>query len=66
MARRTKEAIRIERESEAAFKKHGSGIEFDIFDLGKISKAGEDAGKAGEDIEAAVIEAIEKYRIKAA
>jgi hypothetical protein len=62
MARKTKEEKRIESESEAAFKKHGSGIEFDIFDLSKISKAGEDAGKAGEDIEAAVIAAIEKYR----
>ena len=62
MARRSKETIRIEREAEVAFCKHGSGIEFDVFDLAKITKAGVDAGKANESVEEATIRAIAKYR----
>ncbi len=45
------------------FRKHGSGAQIDIFDLAKVTKAGVDAAKAGESVEAAVIVAIAKYRV---
>jgi hypothetical protein len=64
MARQTKEDKRIEKAVDEAFKKNSSGIQFNVMDLGKISEAGIKAGKEGKDIEAAVKEAIEKYRIK--
>lgn len=62
MARLTKEEKRIEKEVEAAFKLHGNCIQFNIFDLGKISKAGREAGKVGGNIEDAVKAAIQVYR----
>ena len=62
MARQTKEDKRIDAAADAAFYKHGNQIQFNIMDLGKIHNAGVVAGKAGKDIEAAVIEAIAKYR----
>lgn len=62
MPRQTKEQKRIEREVEAAFSKHGSNAQFDIMDLSKISAAGRTAAAEGKDIEAAVVEAIAKYR----
>jgi len=47
----------------AAFNKHGSNIQFNIMDLGKIHDAGVLAAAGGMDaIDAAVIEAIAKYR----
>lgn len=66
MARRTKEQIRIDREVEAACVKHAVGRSFNIFDLGKISKAGHDAAQAGQDIDAAVLAAAIQYDQKAA
>lgn len=59
--RKTKEAKRIENVTEAAFKKHGCNIQINIMDIGKILKAGELAGLAGEDIESAVVQAIANY-----
>ena len=56
--RKTKEVKRIENATEAAFRKHGCNIQFNIMDIGKILKAGEIAGMAGNDIELAVVEAI--------
>ena len=64
MARRTKEEIRIAKATDAAFYKHGTNKQFKIFDLAKITAAGTLAGRAGEDIEAAVIAAIERYETK--
>lgn len=64
MARKTKEDKRIEKAVDDAFKKHGNGIQFNMMDLGKISAAGTKAGQEGKDIEAAVKEAIEQYRVK--
>lgn len=62
MARLTKKAI--SNAVDAAFNKHGNNVQFDIFDLGKISSAGEQAAAIGglEAIDQAVIEAIQKYR----
>lgn len=62
MARKTKEEKRIE----AAFNKVGNRRQFNIFDLNKIHDAGVAAGKAGEDIEAAVSKACDQYEIKEA
>lgn len=45
-----------------AFRTYGNGIQFNIFDLSKISKAGESAGIAGQDITQAVKDAIQQYR----
>jgi len=65
MARKSKEEKRMEAAVSAAFNQHGSNIQFSIMDLPKIHAAGMAAGRAGQDIEAAVIEAIGKYRIAA-
>lgn len=54
MARKTKEEKRVESAVDEAFKKHGVNKQFDIMDLSKITKAGEDAAKQGKDIEEAV------------
>jgi hypothetical protein len=62
MARMTKEAKRIQAEADRAFKVHGDRIQFNIFDLSKISKAGIAAGEKGESIEEAVKLAIAQYR----
>jgi hypothetical protein len=64
MARRSKEQIRIDKEVDAAVKTHTNGRQFNIFDLSKINDAGQAAGKAGQDIDAAVKAACEKYEIK--
>ena len=53
---------KIEAASAAAFKKHGSGVQVNIMDIGKILAAGEIAGAMGGDIEAAVVDALAKYR----
>lgn len=62
MARLTKAEKQVENAVDAAFKKHGSNVQFNIFDLSKISDAGRNAAKTGGDIEAAVIAAIAQYR----
>jgi len=54
---------------EAAFKKHGTGRQFNIFDLSKINNAGNEVAKRGgsqDEIEAAVLSACEQYEIKVA
>jgi len=66
MARRTKEQIRIEKAVDAACIKHAVGRSFNIFDLGKISKAGHDAAANGRDIDAAVLLAAIQYDQKVA
>jgi len=66
MARKTKEEKRIEAAVDAAFSKVGNRRQFNIFDLSKIQAAGVAAGKAGEDIEAAVSKACDQYEIKEA
>ena len=45
-----------------AFRIHGNCIQFNIMDLGKIFKAGENAGIAGQNIDEAVKAAIQQYR----
>ena len=62
--RMTKEEKRIEVAVEAAFRKVGSNRQFKIFDLAKISNAGNVAAKAGQDIEAAVAKACDQFEIK--
>ena len=62
--RMTKAEKAVEKAVAAAFKQHGSGFQFNIFDLAKINNAGNAAAKAGQDVEAAIIAAVEKYRIK--
>lgn len=46
------------------YNKHGSGVQVDIFDLSKISKAGTDAYATGgeEAADKAIAAAIKKYR----
>ena len=62
MARKSKAEKIIEDTVAASFHRHGNNIQFNIHDLSKISAAGEAAARAGQDIDAAVIEAIGKYR----
>lgn len=53
---------KIKKAVEDAFRIHGNRIQFNMMDLSKIFKAGEDAGIAGGDIVQAVKDAIQKYR----
>lgn len=53
--RKTKEVKQAER--------LGGGIQFNVMDLGHINKAGVDAALKGEDVDAAVKAAIDKYRL---
>lgn len=62
MARQTKEEKRIKGEVDRLFKLHGTGVQFNIMDLGKVLGAAEKAGVSGQDMEAAIKEAISKYR----
>jgi len=61
MARKTKEEKALEARIDAAFKRHGSGHQFDIFDLGKVMDDAKAAVKAGKDLDAAMVDAIAKY-----
>lgn len=54
---------KLDAEIDRLFKKHGDRVRFNIMDLGKIRRAGTDAATAGQDIEAAVVAAIKKYRV---
>jgi len=45
-----------------AFRIYGNRIQFKMGDLGKIFRAGEDAGIKGQDIVQAVKDAIQQYR----
>lgn len=63
MARKTNEEKRIEAAVNAAFYKHGDCRQFSIMDLGKIRNAGIAAGKAGQDIDAAVAAACDQYEV---
>jgi hypothetical protein len=62
MARMTKEEKRIEQEFTAAFKVHGSCVQFNIMDLGKMHVEVTTAGRAGQNIEEATKAAIAKFR----
>lgn len=56
---------KIANEVNAMFKRLGNGVQFDIFDLGKIAEAAENVLLAKgpiEDAEAAMIAAIAAYR----
>jgi len=64
--RLTKAEKQVQAAVEAAFKKHGTNRQFNIFDLAKINNAGNAAAKAGQDIDAAVLAACEQYEIKVA
>jgi hypothetical protein len=64
LRRMTKDEKRIEKAVAHAFRKHGSGFQFTIFDLAKINNTGNAAAKAGQDIDAAIIAAVEQHRIK--
>lgn len=60
--RKTKAEKAIENAVDAAYKKHGNGVQVNIYDIGKILDAGRDAGAAGNDIDEAVKNAIAQYR----
>lgn len=64
MARKTKAEKALEARIEAAFQKYGSNRQFNVFNLSKITKAGEDAASRGEDVEAAVSAACDQYEEK--
>jgi len=62
MARMTKAAKAVEQKIEAAFKRHGSNVQFNIMDLSKITAAGRDALNEGRNLDDAVIAAVRQYR----
>lgn len=46
---------------EAAYGRHGNGVQINIMDLGNIMDAGREAARSGQDIDEAVKAAIEQY-----
>jgi len=58
----TKADKAIDKQVEAAYGKHFSYVQVNMMDLSKIMNAGRNALKAGEDLDAAMIAAREKYR----
>ncbi len=62
MAKLTKAERQLEKEVSNLFRKHGSGIQFDIMDLGKIADAGKLAHNNNQNVEEAIIQAIKQYR----
>lgn len=63
MARKTKEAKRMEALVDDAFRRLGNNIQFNIMDLGKIHDAGMFALAGGQDLDTAMQAAIAKYRV---
>jgi hypothetical protein len=64
MARKTKQQKATEAAIDAAFAKYGSNRQYGVFDLSKITAAGQKAADLGQDIEAAVQAACDQYEIK--
>ena len=62
MARKTKAEKVIDAQVEAAFQRHGSCVQFNVMDLGKIMNAGRDAAIAGTSVDDAMVAAVEQYR----
>ena len=62
MARKSKEEKRVEQLAHDAFRKFSSGRPINVLDIGKVLKVGEDAARAGQDVDAAVLAAFEKYK----
>ena len=68
MARRSKEQMRQERLVDGLCNKLMSGYRIDIMKMHHLSDAGESAAKAGKsdaEVEAAIVEARDKYATKA-
>lgn len=61
MAKKKKNSF--EQAVESSFSRQGCNVQFNIFDLSKIHKAGMDAANAGQNIDEAVKLAIAKYRL---
>lgn len=57
-----RESKKLDKEVEAAFYRHGYGIQFGVMDLGKISRETRAAVLAGGDIDEAMKAAQTKYR----
>ena len=63
MARKTKAEKEIERQIDAAFKKHSNNTQINIMDIAKIMDAGWEAATAGTSIDEAVAAAVAKYSV---
>ena len=55
-------ARKVDNEIERVYYLHGSGVQVSVLDIPKIFTAGREAAAAGVSIEAAVKDAIAKYR----
>ncbi len=64
MARMSKQEKAIKENVDAAFLKYSNGNPINMMDIGKVLDAGRDAAKNGQDIDAAVKAAFEKYAAK--
>lgn len=60
--RKSKSEKETDKKVETAYKLHGQNVQIDIFDISNIYKAGHTAAASGQDVGAAVKEAIAKYR----
>ncbi len=57
-----RQSNKLDRAVDAAFKRHGNCVQFNMMDLGKISRETRDAVIAGRDIDEAMQTAVAKYR----
>lgn len=62
MARMTKEEKQREKDYEAAFKKHGNCVQFNIMDLNPMHKEVLAAVQSGKTMDEAMTAAVAKYR----
>jgi len=63
MARQTKAEKLIDKQVEAAYSKHGHGVQINVMDLSKVMNAGRDAIKAGQNLDDVMLAALAKYRV---
>lgn len=57
-----RESNKLDRAVDAAFKRHGNCVQFNMMDLGKISSETRETVVAGGDIDTAMKAAVAKYR----
>lgn len=54
--------VKLDREIEAIYCRHGEGVQVNILDISKIFAAGRTAHESGSDVETAIVAAIGVYR----
>lgn len=62
MPRQTKEEKARDHLIEQTYYRHGSGVQINVMDIGKVFEMGRAAMNAGQDLDQAIKDAIAKFR----